>query len=57
MYINIAMHTYSDADLLALVKPDDGSHSYTVSRYARGMGVSTSCIRHVHRHANRACNV
>jgi hypothetical protein len=30
-----------NADTLALVKPDDGSHSCTGSRCARGMGVST----------------
>ncbi len=37
------------ADTLALAEPDDGSHSWTVSGYARGLGVSTSCIRHMRR--------
>ena len=46
-----------NADTLALTERDDGSHSTAGSGYACGMGVSTSSIRRVHRHAARACNV
>ena len=43
-----------NADILALAEPDDGSHATAGSGYAHGMGVSTSCVRHVHWHAARA---
>jgi hypothetical protein len=45
------------ADVLALDTPDDGSHATAGSGYAYGMGLSTKCMRHGHRHAARACNV
>ncbi len=46
-----------NADVLALAEPDDGSYATAGSGYAYRMGVSTSCIRHMHRHAAGVCNV
>ncbi len=45
------------ADTLALAEPDDGSHATAGSGYAHRMCVSTSCIRHMHRHAAGVRNI